>query len=238
MSPRWVGGRLARAAQDGDVDLNLRWHDGRLLSLPSCAHSQHCAGVESLLLPAIPQHRMLFTASRDSTVKRWGGRRRRVTVGVADGWGRAHAKAGKGRLLAQPCGCSGRHTSALPAFDDADGPAGRRWNLDGPEPRLEATFEGHADWVNDVALIGDLLVTCSNDQTVRLWKAGSSNGAWRGGWGTEAGGAAGATGGKGWPNNVLLCCRPALRTQASTSTRYRTTRTTSRAWRQHPPRTL
>ena len=51
-----------------------------------------------------------------------------------------------------------------------------RWNLDGAEPRLDASFEGHADWVNDLVLIGDLLVSCSNDQTVRLWKAGSPNG--------------------------------------------------------------
>ncbi|GLC44916.1 hypothetical protein PLESTM_001662200 [Pleodorina starrii] len=54
-----------------------------------------------------------------------------------------------------------------------------RWDVAGPEPLLEASFEGHADWVNDLALIGDLLITCSNDQTVRLWKAGSDNGeAW------------------------------------------------------------
>lgn len=44
------------------------------------------------------------------------------------------------------------------------------------EAVLEASFDGHADWVNDIALIGDLLITCSNDQTVRLWKAGSDNG--------------------------------------------------------------
>ncbi|EFJ45588.1 hypothetical protein VOLCADRAFT_94069 [Volvox carteri f. nagariensis] len=50
------------------------------------------------------------------------------------------------------------------------------WDVAGPEPVLEASFDGHADWVNDLALIGDLLITCSNDQTVRLWKAGSDNG--------------------------------------------------------------
>lgn len=51
-----------------------------------------------------------------------------------------------------------------------------RWDVTGPEPVLEASFDGHADWVNDLAIIGDLLLTCSNDQTVRLWKAGSENG--------------------------------------------------------------
>ncbi|KXZ53891.1 hypothetical protein GPECTOR_6g809 [Gonium pectorale] len=51
-----------------------------------------------------------------------------------------------------------------------------RWDVAGPEPVLETSFDGHADWVNDLALIGDLLITASNDQTVRLWKAGSDNG--------------------------------------------------------------
>ena len=40
-------------------------------------------------------------------------------------------------------------------------------------PSLEASFECHADWVNDLALVHDLLLSCSNDKTVRVWKAGS-----------------------------------------------------------------
>ncbi|EFJ42036.1 hypothetical protein VOLCADRAFT_97916 [Volvox carteri f. nagariensis] len=82
--------------------------------------TKHCAGVEAILIPSIPNHKVLFTASRDSTVK--------------------------------------------------------RWDVAGPEPALEASFEGHADWVNDLALIGNLLITCSNDHTVRLWRAGSESG--------------------------------------------------------------
>ena len=40
---------------------------------------------------------------------------------------------------------------------------------------MEATFEGHTDWVNDVALVDDqVLASCSNDTTVRLWRAASA----------------------------------------------------------------
>ena len=50
-----------------------------------------------------------------------------------------------------------------------------RWGLADAQPHVEATFEGHTDWVNDVALVDDqVLATCSNDATVRLWRAGSA----------------------------------------------------------------
>ena len=49
-----------------------------------------------------------------------------------------------------------------------------RWTVGGAELRPEATFEGHTDWVNDVALIGsDVLASASADHAVRLWKANS-----------------------------------------------------------------
>lgn len=50
----------------------------------------------------------------------------------------------------------------------------RRWNADGGQLSPEATFEGHTDWVNDVALVGsDVLASASADHAVRLWKANS-----------------------------------------------------------------
>ncbi|GFH26662.1 uncharacterized protein HaLaN_24845, partial [Haematococcus lacustris] len=73
---------------------------------------KHCAGVECVLAP--PDSGLLFTASRDSTVKRWN-----INPGV--------------------------------------------------KPTCDATFEGHADWVNSLALVNNLLFSCSNDTTVRVW---------------------------------------------------------------------
>ena len=36
------------------------------------------------------------------------------------------------------------------------------------------SFEGHVDWVNDVTILENTLVSCSNDSTVRLWKANAA----------------------------------------------------------------
>ena len=56
----------------------------------------------------------------------------------------------------------------------------------------EASFEGHTDWVNDIVLVNDILVSCSNDKTVRIWKGasqGEAYGQWEGeiasGWTAE-----------------------------------------------------
>mmetsp|Transcript_29377 Transcript_29377/g.74897 ORF Transcript_29377/g.74897 Transcript_29377/m.74897 type:complete len:779 (-) Transcript_29377:258-2594(-) len=76
---------------------------------------QHEAGVESILLG---NNGSLFTASRDSTIK--------------------------------------------------------RWDVSGGTPSCTASFDGHADWVNDLAIVNDLLFSCSNDKTVRVWQAQSS----------------------------------------------------------------
>ncbi|CAG9466743.1 unnamed protein product [Pedinophyceae sp. YPF-701] len=43
---------------------------------------------------------------------------------------------------------------------------GRKGGLDG---RCTGVYVGHTGWVNDVVLCGDVLVSCSNDHTVRVW---------------------------------------------------------------------
>ena len=35
--------------------------------------------------------------------------------------------------------------------------------------QAQARYEGHCDWVNDVALVADRLVSCSSDCTLRTW---------------------------------------------------------------------
>ena len=39
---------------------------------------------------------------------------------------------------------------------------------------LEASFEGHNDWVNDIIVVEDVLVSCSSDTIIKLWKADQS----------------------------------------------------------------
>ena len=53
-----------------------------------------------------------------------------------------------------------------------------RWNISEEEQQacLEANFEGHTDWVNAITLIDeDILVSCSSDKTLRVWKAKGEN---------------------------------------------------------------
>ncbi|KZV24977.1 hypothetical protein F511_01947 [Dorcoceras hygrometricum] len=50
----------------------------------------------------------------------------------------------------------------------------KRWALAGDGATFSATFESHADWVNDVVLTGgDTLVSCSSDTTVKVWNRSS-----------------------------------------------------------------
>eukprot|EP00240_Pyramimonas_obovata_P001515 CAMPEP_0118930588 /NCGR_PEP_ID=MMETSP1169-20130426/7222_1 /TAXON_ID=36882 /ORGANISM="Pyramimonas obovata, Strain CCMP722" /LENGTH=495 /DNA_ID=CAMNT_0006872965 /DNA_START=141 /DNA_END=1624 /DNA_ORIENTATION=+ len=78
----------------------------------SCPDSQHCSGVNSLELSR--DGACLFSAGRDSTIKRWG--------------------------------------------------------LKTPGPTFECSLEGHTDWVNDVALLDNTLLSCSSDTTVKVWR--------------------------------------------------------------------
>lgn len=46
----------------------------------------------------------------------------------------------------------------------------RRWELGHKTPLCQGTYEGHVDWVNDLVLVQDSLVSCSNDKTVKVWQ--------------------------------------------------------------------
>jgi WD40 repeat protein len=50
-----------------------------------------------------------------------------------------------------------------------------RWNLSSASPTFEVSLEGHTDWINDLSYLPqhDLLASCSNDATVRTWRASS-----------------------------------------------------------------
>jgi WD repeat-containing protein 48 len=87
--------------------------------LRRCDSATHCNGINRLRSTADGCY--LFSASRDSTVKRW-------EVAQSEGGG---------------------------------------------SPKFEASFEHHVDWVNDLVLLGDTLVSCSSDKTVNLWQASS-----------------------------------------------------------------
>eukprot|EP00241_Pyramimonas_parkeae_P003675 CAMPEP_0114236432 /NCGR_PEP_ID=MMETSP0058-20121206/6839_1 /TAXON_ID=36894 /ORGANISM="Pyramimonas parkeae, CCMP726" /LENGTH=671 /DNA_ID=CAMNT_0001348377 /DNA_START=226 /DNA_END=2238 /DNA_ORIENTATION=+ len=49
----------------------------------------------------------------------------------------------------------------------------KRWSLREPQPTFSFGFEGHADWVNDLALVNDTLLSCSSDTTIKAWRAGT-----------------------------------------------------------------
>lgn len=43
-------------------------------------------------------------------------------------------------------------------------------------PTLKTDYEGHIDWVNAITLVNeDILVSCSSDKTIRVWKAQGEN---------------------------------------------------------------
>ncbi|XP_078444046.1 transducin/WD40 repeat-like superfamily protein [Wolffia australiana] len=45
----------------------------------------------------------------------------------------------------------------------------KRWALGDDTATCSATFESHVDWVNDIVLVGDKLVSCSSDTTIKVW---------------------------------------------------------------------
>ncbi|PSC73533.1 WD repeat-containing 48 [Micractinium conductrix] len=47
------------------------------------------------------------------------------------------------------------------------------WDTSGEQPKLMHEHAGHIDWVNDLALVGDVLVSCSSDKTLRVWQPNS-----------------------------------------------------------------
>ncbi|KAK9866931.1 hypothetical protein WJX84_000534 [Apatococcus fuscideae] len=47
----------------------------------------------------------------------------------------------------------------------------KRWQTDAVSARFEASLESHCDWVNDLALVDNLLFSCSADKTLKIWQA-------------------------------------------------------------------
>ncbi|KAJ3704074.1 hypothetical protein LUZ61_007779 [Rhynchospora tenuis] len=45
----------------------------------------------------------------------------------------------------------------------------KRWALNDQSPSFSGTFESHVDWVNDAIIVGDTLVSCSSDTTIKAW---------------------------------------------------------------------
>lgn len=119
--------------------------------------TQHCAGVQSLALT--PDGGQLFTASRDSTIKRWAVTPQAAAAAAAPGGGDAP-----------------RSPPPVPPPVP-------------PSASFLQVLRGHTDWVNDVVLLGrDHLVSCSSDNTVKLWRAASGE--------RERGSAVGEEGGR------------------------------------------
>ena len=47
----------------------------------------------------------------------------------------------------------------------------RSWSAQPPEGHWQASYEGHSNWVNDVAVLENALVTCSSDCSICVWNA-------------------------------------------------------------------
>lgn len=71
--------------------------------------------------------------------------------------------------------CAGVNALAL-SSDDQQLWTGSRdavitcWDTAAESPALLHEHVGHTDWVNDLVLLGDVLVSCSSDKTLRVWQ--------------------------------------------------------------------
>lgn len=137
---------------------------------PAPRAAQHCAGINSVVLSEPTQQ--LWTASRDSLVKRCDTQGQTLPPPAPPGaWCTTCRTPGRKEALCSLC--------ASPFTPPCRGPnragamllCGCRWSLASEQPALQTSYEGHVDWVNDVALLGDLLVSCSSDRTLRVWSA-------------------------------------------------------------------
>uniref|UniRef100_A0A453K8C2 Uncharacterized protein n=1 Tax=Aegilops tauschii subsp. strangulata TaxID=200361 RepID=A0A453K8C2_AEGTS len=45
----------------------------------------------------------------------------------------------------------------------------KRWEYQNGDANFSATFESHVDWVNDAIIVGQNLVSCSSDTTLKVW---------------------------------------------------------------------
>ena len=78
------------------------------------------------------------------------------------------------------------------------------------QPRLVATYDGHVDWVNDIALLRGLLVSASSDCTLRVWTPGAAAAATAAD-GSSGGGAGGRSGGSTPALHAAQACLPGHR---------------------------
>jgi len=125
---------------------------------------QHFAGITALLLSPHDSS-LLFSASRDASIRRWE---------IKDGGGGEEEGEGEDERMTSTTTPS-RSPSASPSPSSVSA-------------SFSASFAGHGDWVTSLAMPHhSLLASASYDRTVRLWdaRAGHSEGRGFGGGGEE-----------------------------------------------------
>ncbi|KAH7435528.1 hypothetical protein KP509_06G068400 [Ceratopteris richardii] len=83
----------------------------------------------------------------------------------------------------EPKHCSGVNSLLVKSLPGSDGTVKacifsgsrdgtvKRWESNNKATICTGTFESHTDWVNDIVLSGDTLVSCSSDTTIKTWGA-------------------------------------------------------------------